>query len=83
MSYAEPGRCARPECPRTYQGHKWGRIKAGEEGWFFPRDSGEAYCPDHLPPWVQEWRARKAELSEGDATVVHVSDHDKGSGQSG
>lgn len=45
------------ECERTVPQHKWGQIKAHDEGWYFPRNGG-AYCPDHVPAWVTEWRAR-------------------------
>lgn len=47
-------------CEAKIKNHKWGRIHAGSAGWFFgatyPRN---VWCPDHLPEWVESWRARK------------------------
>lgn len=43
------------DCEAEAADHKWGRIKAGEAGWFFTRD-GKAYCPSHIPEWVKKWR---------------------------
>lgn len=48
-----------PPSPRTGRVSKWLVIKAQDEGWFFHRD-GTAYCPDHTPHWVEEWRAKRA-----------------------
>lgn len=45
-------------CPAECKDHKWGRIAAHNEGWFFSR-SGEAFCPLHLPNWVPQWRAER------------------------
>lgn len=47
------------DCEAKIKNHAWGRIKA--EGWFFSRDPDRAYCPNHIPSWVAEWRARKKE----------------------
>ena len=52
--------CAVNPCPRSYESHKWGQIRAHDEGWFTQKD-GTAWCPDHTPDWVAAWRARKAE----------------------
>ena len=38
---------------------KWLVMKAGREGWFFQRD-GTAYCPEHVPDWVEGWRVRQS-----------------------
>lgn len=70
--------CSEPDCERGIRDHRWARIKAADEGWFFQKD-GSTWCPDHNPPWVAGWRARKLErpnLSE----VQHTSecDHDTG-----
>jgi hypothetical protein len=46
------------QCERTAKGHHWGNIQAQSEGWFIQRD-GTAFCPDHVPYWVDSWRARK------------------------
>lgn len=45
-------------CDAQCKGHKWGKIKAGDGGWFFMND-GRAYCPRHVPEWVATWRARR------------------------
>lgn len=52
---SETVKCADEECTRTYAAHRWGKIKAGSDGWFFPKE-GAATCPEHNPPWVAEWR---------------------------
>jgi hypothetical protein len=44
-------------CDRTVANHRWGKIKA--TGWFFAKD-GTAYCPEHVPEWVQKWRETRA-----------------------
>lgn len=49
--------CGEPNCDNHIKNHLWGRIKA--EGWFFTRTRDEAWCPDHLPEWVIEWRGKK------------------------
>ena len=49
--------CLADGCPNTIKNHAWGKIKA--EGWFFSRD-GSAYCPEHVPEWVDAWRASKS-----------------------
>ena len=54
-------RCAEPGCEATVKDHAWGKIKA--DGWFFTK-TGEAWCPDHNPEWVAEWRARQMRLAE-------------------
>jgi hypothetical protein len=55
------GHCRQPECTATYGAHKWGKIRAHSEGWFFPDDAEPGgWCPDHLPEWVPDWRARKS-----------------------
>lgn len=47
--------CKQDGCTNTVKDDRWGKIKAG--AWFFSRD-GDAWCPDHLPNWVTEWRKR-------------------------
>ena len=61
MSYASenPTVCAQPRCTQTVGGSKWDRIRASKAGWFFGLD-GNAYCPEHVPNWVAEWRAGRA-----------------------
>jgi len=58
VSYGKPEPCLKPRCPRTVGRSKFERIRAGSEGWFFPREGG-AWCPDHLPEWVPAWRERQ------------------------
>jgi len=50
-------RCDHPGCEAKIKNHAWGKIRA--EGWFFQRN-GKAYCPDHLPEWVDKWRGKRA-----------------------
>jgi hypothetical protein len=45
-------------CKATVKNHYWSKMRANKEGWFFKRD-GTAYCPEHLPEWLHEWRAKK------------------------
>jgi hypothetical protein len=55
--------CARKDdlgCPARTPDSRFHRIRAGEAGWFFSRETEEAYCPEHVPGWVPAWRARKA-----------------------
>lgn len=52
------GHCVEPDCKDTYVDQPVDRILASKEGWFFMKD-GRTYCPDHNPPWVAEWRARR------------------------
>jgi hypothetical protein len=49
-------KCSEPTCDKTIKNHMWGKIKA--EGWFFQKDDKQ-WCPDHIPDWVEEWRARR------------------------
>jgi hypothetical protein len=39
--------------------HKHGTIDAHQRGWFLQRN-GDAWCPDHIPDWVVEWRSKKS-----------------------
>ncbi|WP_157533939.1 MULTISPECIES: hypothetical protein [Microbacterium] len=39
----------------TIADERWAMTKSD---WFFQRN-GAAFCPDHLPEWVPEWRARR------------------------
>lgn len=55
---AHAGRCSETGCTATYRDHRWGHSAAAACGWFFQR-SGEAWCPEHNPPWVEAWRARQ------------------------
>lgn len=48
--------CRHETCEAEFKDHRWGRIKAHDAGWFEQKD-GTAWCPEHNPPWVAEWRA--------------------------
>jgi hypothetical protein len=57
-----PVHCARQVdlgCPAEFPGSKFDAIQAGALGWFFSRDTEDAFCPAHVPDWVEKWRARK------------------------
>lgn len=64
MSYASehPVTCLRDGCPASFPGSKWDTMQAQREGWFFPKEHNgvRGWCPEHLPEWVAEWRARQA-----------------------
>lgn len=49
--------CADKHCNKTIKNHRWGKIKADQ--WFHQKD-GTSWCPDHIPEWVTEWRAKRA-----------------------
>lgn len=49
--------CAIPNCPAKIKDHAWGHIQASD--WFFSQKEDRAFCPDHIPEWVEAWRARK------------------------
>ena len=53
------GHCAVEECEAQFDDHYWGKVKAGDEGWFFQKD-GTNWCPLHIPDWVEAWRRNKA-----------------------
>lgn len=50
--------CSEPSCLHNVSMHYWGKVTASNAGWFFQR-TGEAWCPEHVPEWVTEWRARR------------------------
>lgn len=51
--------CADPDCKATFRDHRWGAIHAHAAGWLQQKD-GTVWCPNHLPGWVADWRARRA-----------------------
>jgi len=51
-------KCSAPDCEAKVPNHYWGRVKKGA-GWFFSKDESDAWCPQHLPEWVPQWRAQK------------------------
>lgn len=50
--------CCVPGCSNTHKADRWNTSKAQALGWFFQKN-GQAWCPEHTPDWVAEWRARK------------------------
>lgn len=53
-----PTTCAHPGCETNHPSSRFDDSKAVSEGWFHQRD-GTAWCPEHLPEWVAEWRAKQ------------------------
>lgn len=60
MSHASehPIECTDPSCAAQHPSGKRGNILAQQEGWYHGKD-GKAYCPMHVPKWVQKWRQKK------------------------
>lgn len=47
--------CEDPDCFKMADvRHRWSR----NPGWFLMKN-GKAYCPQHIPEWVESWRANK------------------------
>lgn len=62
MSFASehPTGCRQPRCTKTVPASRHDKIRAQQEGWFFPRDDNpDGWCPEHKPEWVDAWRARR------------------------
>lgn len=49
--------CSEPNCDNKFKNHAWGQIKADD--WFHQKN-GDHWCPEHIPEWVEEWRAKRA-----------------------
>lgn len=49
--------CSHEGCEASVKNHYWGKVKADD--WFFQK-TGEAWCPEHIPEWVETWRRWKA-----------------------
>ena len=58
--YTDKGFCDKTECENDYFPDKWGKIEAQKQGWFFGKNPIVAWCPEHIPDWVAEWRLRRA-----------------------
>ncbi len=54
----EDGKIQCEECEAQIENHRWGKTKA--QNWFFTRDGEKAYCPKHVPSWVEDWREKRA-----------------------
>src|SRR5947209_6361233 len=50
--------CAHDGCTAEHQFDGYNAVRAHSFGWFSQRD-GRVWCPDHNPPWVTEWRAKR------------------------
>ena len=55
--------CAHEGCEESVNNHYHARAAAHEAGWFQQKD-GTFWCPEHVPEWVADWRARKKSESE-------------------
>lgn len=44
--------CSEEGCEEKTRSHS-------KPGWFYSRYGSEAYCPEHVPDWVEAWRKRK------------------------
>lgn len=74
-TYTDPHYCQHPDCEAFAPPHKFGQIRAVEEGWFFGRDNETVFCPNHLPSWVGPWRKRRAEANakrDADAALPRI-----------
>lgn len=49
--------CDGDGCDAKIKNHAWRKIKASS--WFFSKDNERAYCPNHLPEWIVEFRRKK------------------------
>lgn len=56
MSYGAKLQCSHDTCEAEVPGDKWSVIKSD---WFYLKD-GTQYCSEHIPDWVESWRARRA-----------------------
>lgn len=65
--------CAFITCICSFPDHRWGAIRAFNEGWFVEKN-GTAWCPDHVPEWVADWRARRARLAQVATALAVESD---------
>ena len=59
MTDVETVPCASEGCLRGIKNHYWAKVQGQSDGWFLQKD-GTAWCPEHNPDWVAEWRAKKA-----------------------
>lgn len=68
MSY-ENVECVAEGCEVTIKNNRWAKTKA--EGWFFSKEipADKGYCPEHVPEWVEAWRAKKKTARPEQGTV--------------
>lgn len=52
-------KCGYSGCENSFNNHRWGNIKAHDEGWVLLKN-GDAWCPEHTPAWVSQWRDNKS-----------------------
>lgn len=57
-----PKKCKHEGCTKAYANNAYGQAAAYREGWFMSR-KGEAWCSEHVPDWVKEWRDRLKKTS--------------------
>lgn len=50
--------CWATGCTNTHKKDRWNNSKAEKEGWFFQKYN-IAWCPEHVPSWVEGWRKSK------------------------
>ena len=48
--------CSYSGCPSEVKNNRWAKIKSE---WFFQMN-GEAWCTEHIPDWVEDWRAKRS-----------------------
>ena len=46
-------------CVKVVANHKWGKIIAQKDGWFFSKKTDGAWCPKHIPDWVPVWKEKR------------------------
>lgn len=55
---ASQKQCAHPGCERTKPTHQWANKTKAGKGWF-DQQNGDSWCPDHIPEWYHEWKAKR------------------------
>lgn len=56
--------CSQKGCKNKHKNNKWASIRAtSEKGWMHQKN-GDSWCPEHLPDWVESWRAEGKRLKE-------------------
>jgi hypothetical protein len=56
--YTYKAACKASGCKNDFFPDKWGAMEAQRLGWFLQKN-GDSWCPEHIPDWVAEWRARR------------------------
>lgn len=50
--------CDGPDCANSFKLTHWDSKRAQTDGWFLQKN-GDVWCPEHVPEWVAEWRAKQ------------------------